>query len=280
MNINNQGVLYIVATPMGNIQDITLRAIDVLKSVNLIAAEDTRHSAPLLNSYGITTSLISLHDFNERERTVTLLGHLSEGKAIALISDAGTPLISDPGYFLVREAREAGFKVVPIPGPSALIAALSASGLPTDRFVFEGFLPIKTKARTDRLQELVTESRTIIFYEAPHRILDVLNDLKKVFGDERKAVIARELTKKFETIFGAPLKKLLEWAEKDANQQRGEFVLLVEGAEKTISSEESEKILKILLEYLPLKKAVEAAAEITGARKNDLYERALLLKRD
>ncbi len=281
MNINHSGTLYIVATPIGNLQDMGLRAVEILKTVDCIAAEDTRHSLPLLKHFSINTPAISLHEHNERERGVKLLERLQQGESIALISDAGTPLISDPGYFLVREAKELGIRVVPIPGPSAVIAALSASGLATDRFVFEGFLPAKTKLRIERLEALRAEPRTMIFYEAPHRILELLEDMQKVFGQTRRAVIARELTKMFETIQSGILSELTAWVNADANQQRGEIVVLVEGEKELVSEGKKmagHHILTILLEELPLKQAVELAAKITGERKNTLYQQALTLK--
>ncbi len=281
MNINHFGTLYVVATPIGNLRDMSLRAIEVLKTVDCIAAEDTRHSMPLLQHFLITTRVISLHEHNERERSTQLLEALQRGESIALISDAGTPLISDPGYFLVREARECGIKVVPIPGPSAIIAALSVSGLPTDRFSFEGFLPAKSKQRVAQLNSLQHETRTMVFYEAPHRVLECLADMQSVFGMKRQAVIARELTKMFETIHNAPLDELLEWVKRDANQTRGEMVLVVAGAEAKLTEENlvlAENILQILLEELPLKQAVELAAKISGKRKNELYQLALKFK--
>lgn len=280
MNLNNPGVLYIVATPIGNMQDMTLRAIECLKSVNCIAAEDTRHSAPLLQFYGITTSTFSLHEHNERERAGKLLERLQQGESVALISDAGTPLISDPGYFLVREAHALGIRVIPIPGACAAIAALSASGLPTDKFIFEGFLPAKTKGRVDALTLLRGESRTLIFYEAPHRILDLLEDMQTVFGDERQVVIARELTKVYETIRSGSLSEILEFVKQDANQRRGEIVVMVEGSKLAAPASQiaAQEILSLLMENLPLKQAVDIAAKITGERKNDLYELALSIK--
>jgi 16S rRNA (cytidine1402-2'-O)-methyltransferase len=282
MNINHFGSLYIVATPIGNLRDMTSRAIEILKSVNCIAAEDTRHSAPLLQHFLVTTPAISLHEHNERERTLQLLERLLQGESIALISDAGTPLINDPGYFLVREARKQGIKVIPIPGASAVIAALSVSGLPTNKFSFEGFLPAKSKHRIEQLELLQHETRTLVFYEAPHRILDCLQDMQKVFGSERQAVIARELTKMYETIRGAALVELIDWVQHDSYQQRGEIVLIVQGAAMQLAQDENtisgEHILKILLKELPLKQAVDLMTKISGGRKNELYQRALILK--
>lgn len=281
MNINTPGTLYIVATPLGNRQDITLRAIETLKTVDLIAAEDTRHSSPLLQHLGVNKPLMPLHDHNEREQAEKLIKRLEQGESIALISDAGTPLISDPGYFLVNAVREQGLRVVPIPGACAAIAALSVAGLPTDRFVFEGFLPAKSQLRIQRLNALLHESRTIILYEAPHRIRELLADMQKVFGDERRVVLARELTKVFETIHSALLGEMIEWVAADPNQQRGEMVVMIEGMQKSeeeIEAISSDKLLLLLLAELPLKKAAELAAAITGKRKNELYQRALELK--
>lgn len=280
MKINNPGQLFIVATPIGHLDDITLRAISTLKTVDWIAAEDTRHCKRLLSHYSISTKLISLHDFNERERAHQLLERLREGESIALVSDAGTPLISDPGFHLVRAVREAGIKVVPIPGACAAIAALSVSGLPTDRFFFEGFLSHKNQARLTRLTELQPIAATLIFYESPHRILDTLKAMESVLGGERQAVIARELTKVFETIHDARLSEMVKWVSEDADQQRGEMVILIEGCKPKVSSssEETEKLVRILVNELPLKQAVELAAKISGERKNDLYSLALQIK--
>ena len=280
MNTNNLGTLYIVATPIGNLQDMTLRAIETLKSVDCIAAEDTRHSSSLLRQFAISTPIIALHEHNERERASHLLAKLLQGQSIALISDAGTPLISDPGFFLVRAVREAGVRIVPIPGACAAVAALSVAGLPTDRFVFEGFLPAKTKARLDRLQNLVAETRTLIFYESPHRILECLEAMLEVFGSARQVVIARELTKTFETLRAGSLVDLVEWTKSDANQQRGEFVVLVEGNEEKVNADLlcAEKIVSILLAELPVKQAVDLAVKITGEKKNFLYDLALKIK--
>lgn len=283
MNTHNLGTLYIVATPIGNLQDISLRAVEVLQEVDCIAAEDTRHSLPLLRQFAIPTKSISLHDHNERERADELLRRLQQGESIALISDAGTPLISDPGYFLVHEARQLGIKVVPIPGACAAIAALSASGLPTDKFVFEGFLPVKSRARQERLQHLVREARTMIFYESPRRVLEMLQDVQTIMGADRNVVLARELTKVFETIQTGPVAELIAWIEQDSNQERGEMVVLIEGAKETSSDEKSvatDHVLSILLASLPLKQAVELTAKITGNKKNEIYDRALQMKNE
>lgn len=278
-DVNAPGTLYVVATPIGNLDDISARALRVLREVKLIAAEDTRHSARLLQHFGIATSLVACHEHNEREQGSRLVQRLLAGDDLALVSDAGTPLISDPGYHLVRNARAAGVRVVPVPGACALIAALSASGLPSDRFVFEGFLAARTTARRQRLQALAQEPRTLIFYEAPHRLLECLADLRELFGAERPAVLARELSKTFETIKGAPLGELHDWVAADSNQQRGECVLLVEGwrepeGEEALSAE-ALRVLDLLLAELPLKRAAALAAEITGVRKNLLYQEAL-----
>lgn len=273
--------LYVVATPIGNLSDISARAIEALKQVDLIACEDTRHSARLLNHLNIQKPLLSYHDHNETEQTRNLIGKLQAGQSIALISDAGTPLISDPGYQLVRQAHENNITVVPLPGPCALITALSASGLPSDRFTFEGFLPAKQQARLECLEKLKTEARTLIFYESTHRITASLEDMVKVFGSDRRAVVARELTKAFETLRGDELGNLSAWVKEDANQRKGEVVLLVRGAEAQDQDEvrvEAEKILAILLEELPVKQAAQLAAKITGGKKNALYQMALEMK--
>lgn len=280
MSSNHLGILYIVATPLGHLQDITWRAIDVLKHVDWIAAEDTRHSAALLQHYAIATPRLSLHDHNEREQALKLIERLKQGASIALISDAGTPLISDPGYHLVRAVRAAGIKVVPIPGACAAITALCAGGLPTDRFVFEGFLPAKSKGRLDRLQLMANESRTMIFYEAPHRILDLLADMQTVWGHERQVVIARELTKMFETIHSGSLLDVFDWVKNDANQQRGEIVVLVEGLQQLKETIPYQTWLTVLFaENLPLKQVVDIVVKITGEKKNKIYEAALLIKK-
>ncbi len=273
------GTLYVVATPIGNLEDMTARALRVLREVALIAAEDTRHSMRLLQHFGIDTPLVACHEHNERDQGGRLVERLLAGDSLALISDAGTPLISDPGYHLVRNARAAGVPVVPVPGSCALIAALSAAGLPSDRFIFEGFLPARSSGRRQRLQALLEESRTLIFYEAPHRLLESLEDMRELFGGGRQVVLARELTKAFETIKGAPLDELCAWVAGDANQQRGECVLLVEGwqappGEEAVSAE-ALRVLDLLLAELPLKRAAALAAEITGVRKNLLYQAAL-----
>ncbi|AYN93769.1 16S rRNA (cytidine(1402)-2'-O)-methyltransferase [Pseudomonas sp. LTJR-52] len=276
--MSTPGTLYIVATPIGNLEDISARALRILKEVSLIAAEDTRHSSRLLQHFGINTPLAACHDHNEREQGGRFINRLLEGGSVALVSDAGTPLISDPGFHLVRQARAAQIPVVPVPGASAVIAALSAAGLPSDRFIFEGFLPAKATARRSRLDALKQEERTLIFYEAPHRLLESVEDLVAIMGGERIAVLARELTKTFETIKDAPLGELVEWIRSDSNQQRGECVLLISGyesPEKDSLPPEAVRILNILLAEMPLKRAAALAAEITGERKNMLYQFAL-----
>lgn len=271
------GILYVVATPIGNLADMTPRAIETLRSVAVIAAEDTRHSSRLTQHFGIPTPLMALHDHNERDRSAALIQRLKAGDSVALISDAGTPLISDPGYNLVHAVRQAGLTVVPVPGACAVIAALSAAGLATDRFVFEGFLPAKTQGRRTRLAELKTETRTQVFYEAPHRLLDCLMDMQAVLGDEREVVLARELTKTFETFHGAPLKELVDFVRVDPNQQRGECVLLVAGhrPDPEALPANALAVLDALLEELPVSQAAKLAARITGLKKNRLYEAAL-----
>lgn len=273
------GTLYVVATPIGNLEDISARALRVLSEVALIAAEDTRHSARLLQHFGISTPLAACHEHNERDEGGRFIKRLLAGDDVALISDAGTPLISDPGYHLVRQARATGIRVVPLPGACALIAALSAAGLPSDRFIFEGFLPAKQVARRTRLELLRKEPRTLIFYEAPHRILDSLIDMEEVFGPERPAVLGRELTKTFETLKGLPLAELRAWVVSDSNQQRGECVLVLGGWQAPQGEEAVDantlRVLRLLLAELPVKRAAAVAAEITGARKNVLYQLAL-----
>jgi len=275
------GILYIVATPIGNLQDITFRAIEILKGAHFIVAEDTRHCKVLLAHYGIKTPLISLHEHNERDQALGLVQRLMKGSSLALVSDAGTPLISDPGYRLVGEARKAGICVLPVPGPCAAIAALSVSGLPTDRFVFEGFLPAKSVARLKHLQSLGEEERSLVFYEAPHRILDLIKDCAQVFGLDRRAVLARELTKVFETIHDGSLGELMTWVENDPNQQRGEIVLMIEGTpadqEKNLGLS-ANHVLKILLQELSLNQAVKLAGELTGEKRNKLYKQAIEIK--
>lgn len=269
------GFLYIVATPIGNLEDITTRAINVLSSVDLIAAEDTRHSGLLLTHLGIRKPLFALHDHNERQKMELLLTRLQQGENIALISDAGTPLISDPGFHLVRHCRQAGINIIPIPGACAMTTALCATGIASDRFCFEGFLPAKPKARRDKLTALCEEARTLIFYESTHRIIDSLADIVAIFGAERYVVLARELTKTWETIYGDKAHALLDWVNEDSNRTKGEMVLVIEG--KSAVTEENiptdaVKALALLAEELPLKKAASITAEIFGLKKNELYQ--------
>lgn len=276
-----KGSLYIVATPIGNMGDMTERAQKTLMEVDVIAVEDTRRSGQLLRNFEISTPMTAVHEHNERQICDSLLSRIENGENIALISDAGTPLLSDPGYFLVNQARARNIQVVPIPGVSAVITALSVAGLPTDRFVFEGFLPAKSAARQQKLEKLKDDTRTVIFYEAPHRIVEMLKDCQLVFGGQRKVVLARELTKTFETVHGDVLDELIPWVEADENQRKGEFVVLVQGAEAREESgidAEAERILLILLKDLPVKQAAALAATITGLKKNALYQFALGLK--
>ena len=270
------GILYIVATPIGNLQDITQRALDTFTQVDLIAAEDTRHSGLLLSHYGIKKPFFALHDHNEQEKAHILVEKLKQGSHIALISDAGTPLISDPGFHLVRQCREAGIRVVPLPGACAAITALCASGIASDRFCFEGFLPAKSKARKDKLENIVEEDRTLIFYESTHRILDTLEDMQSVLGEERYIVLAREITKTWETITGNMIKNLREWLLEDPNRTKGEMVLIVEGKPKSDNndkiSSQAVKALELIAEELPLKKAAAIVAELYGYKKNALYQ--------
>jgi 16S rRNA (cytidine1402-2'-O)-methyltransferase len=273
----NQGVLYIVATPIGNRSDITQRAIDILSDVDLIAAEDTRHSRHLLQNFNIKTKLCAYHDHNEEQQTPILIEKLHSGSNIALISDAGTPLLSDPGYRLVKAAHEANIKVSPLPGPCAAIAALSASGLPTDRFYFAGFPPSKSSARVHFYEQLCEQTASLIFYESSHRIEKSLFDMNKVFGPQRQAVLAREITKTFETIKKTSLSDLLQWVGDDENQRKGEFVVIIQGnteqsSENTVSLEH---MLKVLMDELPLKQATKLAANLTGLKKNQVYKTAL-----
>ena len=277
----NEGLLYVVATPIGNLADITLRALETLKTVDAIAAEDTRHTSGLLTHFGISKKLIAVHEHNEYQSAEKLLMQLKAGDSIALVTDAGTPGISDPGAVVVDIVRKAGIKVVPIPGASAVIAALSASGIHQNGFLFHGFLPASGATRRKALEALKTQTVTLVFYEAPHRILESLQDMANVLGAERRVTFARELTKTFETIHSCLLAVAVDWLKADPNQQRGEFVLLIE-AEPAKEAEEvsadAQRVLKLLLAELPLKQAVKLATEITSEKKNDLYELALALK--
>jgi len=273
--------LYVVATPIGNLGDITLRALDVLGAVGVVAAEDTRNTRHLLQHHGIgDAKLLALHQHNERAGAEKIVTLLQQGNSVALVTDAGTPAVSDPGALLVEAVRAAGFRVIPIPGASAAIAALSASGLVNPHFLFHGFLPNKSAARRAALQSLADLPCTLVFYEAPHRILECVTDLHAVFGDAREIVFARELTKLFESIHRCPLGTALAWLHSDPNNQRGEFVLLVSGAAPRNDDldAQAERVLAVLLAGLPLKQAVGLAVQITGLNKNTLYERALALK--
>lgn len=280
VDMDQSVALYIVPTPIGNFGDLSSRAIEVLNSVALIACEDTRHSGRLLSHFGIQTRKTALHDHNERDRAQWIVEKLQAGESIALISDAGTPLISDPGYHLVKHVRAAGFAVIPLPGPCAAITALSASGLPSDRFSFEGFLPSKEKARCDKLTLLREDPRTLIFYESPHRIEHSLASLVQVLGEDRQVVMAREVTKTFETFLSGTAAEVLEIVRNDENQQKGEIVLMCHGfvvmddeAIPTVAI----NTLKLLCEELPLKKAAALAAQIHGLKKNALYKHGLSL---
>ncbi|MBX9632511.1 MAG: 16S rRNA (cytidine(1402)-2'-O)-methyltransferase [Burkholderiales bacterium] len=273
--------LYVVATPIGNLRDVTLRALDVLRSVDVVAAEDTRHTRQLLNHYGIEAKLVAAHEHNERAASVQVLDGLRAGRSVALVTDAGTPGISDPGAVLVRAVREAGFRAVPIPGPSALVAALSAAGIESTAFAFHGFLPSKGEARRQLLGRLAAGDAPLVFYEAPHRVLETVADVRAVLGSARRITLARELTKVFETIHECDLDAALAWLEADANRTRGEFVLIVHGAprlEEDSRAREGSRVLALLLEEMSASGAARLAARITGARRNELYEEALRLK--
>lgn len=279
---HRMGKLYVVATPIGNLGDLSERARQILSQVTWVAAEDTRHSSGLLSHLGVAPRLVSYHDHNEGARLTQLIEWLKQGEDGALISDAGTPLISDPGYGLVFQAHQEQIDVVPIPGPCAPIAALSASGLPTDKFLFEGFLSSKSTARIKRLEELKSFPHSVIYFEAPHRILDFLNDALNVLGASRRICIARELTKKFESIILLPLGEMLTAVESQKIPQKGEFVVIIEGETGPIKAEseaEMERVLSILLPEMPLKQAVGIAVKLTGLPKNQLYDFAMQLKK-
>ena len=274
------GTLFIVATPIGNLDDITFRAVEVLKSVDIILAEDTRHSNKLLLHLDISKSISAFHEHNEREKTQAIIGELQSGKSIALISDAGTPLISDPGYFLVVQAKIKGLKVIPIPGPSALITALSASGLPSDSFTFLGFFPSKQTARLKLLKSLVSKTETIIFYESPKRILATLTDMQSIFGGSREVCLAKELTKTFETIHTDSIPNLIKYLTTDQNHQKGEFVILISANDKIdiVEAEtQLDSLLPILCAEMGASKAAKIAAKITGIDKKQCYKRAINL---
>ena len=272
--MDKTGRLWVVATPIGNLEDFSPRAQDVLRRVSLIAAEDTRHSAPLLARFGIGTRLVALHEHNERDEADRLVARMAAGEEIGLISDAGTPLVSDPGFRLVRAARAAGIPVSPVPGACAAIAALSVAGLPSDRFVFEGFLPAKAAARRERLAELAGESRTVVLYESSHRVRECLDDMAAVLGAERPVVLARELTKLFETVLDGSIAELIARVAADPNQERGEFVLLIGGRPEQEDARlaEGRRVFALLREELPPARAAKLAAAITGAPRKELYK--------
>jgi 16S rRNA (cytidine1402-2'-O)-methyltransferase len=270
----SQAGLYVVATPIGNLEDITYRAVRILSEVDLIAAEDTRHSRVLLSHYNITTAMQSLHEHNESQLVDRILDRIADGQAIALISDAGTPLISDPGFRLVRAAREAGLPVYTVPGPSAVTAALSVAGLPPDRFAFEGFLPSKASARRKVLQALRHETRTLVFFESSHRIEATIADMTEVFGGQRLVAVCRELTKKFETVLRVPLTGMKMELAQDANQSRGEFVVVVDGYEgsEDMALSNAHKMALALLEYLPASQAARVAAQLNDVPRRKVYD--------
>ncbi|WP_050463760.1 16S rRNA (cytidine(1402)-2'-O)-methyltransferase [Herbaspirillum autotrophicum] len=271
--------LYVLATPIGNVCDISLRGLHLLSIADAIACEDTRNTSHLLSRYGLNRPLLAAHEHNEREAADKIITRLQQGERIALVSDAGTPAVSDPGARIVDAVRNAGLQVIPLPGASASITALSASGLINDRFYFVGFLPSKARQRENELNALLSQTATLVFYEAPHRIVDTIDALLQVFGPARQIVLARELTKLFETVHRCPLAAAPAWLAEDANHQRGEFVIVLEGAPPAEDdSAEADRILQILLAELPLKQAAALAAQITGQKKNALYERALQLK--
>ncbi len=267
------GTLYVVATPIGNLSDLSARAREVLTAVSAICAEDTRHTKSMLQAFSIDKPLIALHEHNEADIAWKLVERLKTGDSLALVSDAGTPLVSDPGYRLVREVREAGFPVSPVPGACAAIAALSVAGIPSDRFCFEGFLPAKSSARRERLQKLAREPRTLVFYESSHRIEESLVDLVAIFSAEREAVIARELTKLFETVLGDTLGSLLEKVQQDENQRKGEFVIVVRGCEDDtgVALAEGQRLYAKLVEHMKPSQAAKLAAELSGAPRKSLY---------
>jgi 16S rRNA (cytidine1402-2'-O)-methyltransferase len=277
--IVSPSALYVVATPIGNLSDLTPRAREILGAVDLIAAEDTRHTRQLLQAFGLDTPTIAVHEHNEASKTAEVLDELAKGKSVALVSDAGTPLISDPGFDLVSAARRAGFAVFAVPGACAAIAALSVAGLPTDRFVFEGFLPAKSSARRERLAGLASETRTLVFYEAPHRLIETLEDMARELGADRDASISREISKRFETHYAGALAELAQRAASDADMQRGEIVIVVRGAraEGQRNSIETDRLLRALLEEVSPAQAAKIAARVTGEKRGALYDAALKL---
>jgi len=276
----NPGNLYIVATPIGNLSDITLRAIEILKSVDIVAAEDTRHSRKLFNAHNINTTLWAVHEHNEDVKSEQLITKLHEGQSVALISDAGTPLISDPGYRVVTKAREAGVNVYTVPGPCAAVAALSVSGLPTDRFLFIGFLAPKATARQKQLQDILDEQATVILYESPRRITGLLSDIQTVLGADKIVSVAKELTKTFERVLSGSVASVLLQLEADLDLQRGEFVVMVAGVPRKKAGDDvvdatTMAWVAMAQEHLPLKKACALVSEMTGVKKNLLYKTAL-----
>ena len=275
-----KGRLFVIATPIGNLDDITMRAVKVLESVDIIAAEDTRHSKTLLQHFGIRTPMIPLHEHNEKRQVPCLVRQLEEGQSIGLISDAGTPLISDPGFRLVRAAHDSGIPPVPVPGPSALAAMLSVAGLPVDHFIFEGFLPARSAARRSHLQALAAETRSLVFYESSHRIMDSLNDMAEVLGPERECSVGRELTKRYESLYRGSLQSVLDVLAADEQQQRGEFVVVIQGTEAQDDEAiiEAQRVMDVLREELPMSQAAALAAKICGVRKKLLYEYGLSRK--
>jgi len=279
------GKLYVVATPIGNLSDITRRAIETLEGVDWIAAEDTRHTKTLLSALGLNQTLLSLHEHNELQRTEQLLEKLKKGEQGALVSDAGTPLINDPGYHLVKRLREEGIEIIPIPGPSAVITALCAAGLPTDRFTYEGFLPAKPNKRLQALESLVNETRTMVFYESPHRVQACLHSFKTAFGCDRELVVARELTKKFEQFVSGSIQEVECYFEENTDKVRGEFVFMLAGApiksdmaEEALLLEQDKMITVMLKQGLPVKQISGIIAELTGEKKKPIYQRTLQVK--
>lgn len=273
------GVLYVVATPIGNLDDLSPRAQRILAEVAVVAAEDTRHSQKLLQHFGIRTPLLSLHDHNEAARIDVLRRRLQAGQSVALVSDAGTPLISDPGYRLVSVLSDEGLRCVAIPGPCAVVAALSIAGLPTDRFFFEGFLPARSAARCKQLQSLQRHSSTLVFYEAPHRLLDTLEDMASVFGAQRPAAVVREISKQYENVQRGSMESLLTYYRAHGDECRGEIVMLVQGNSDTGDGEQLQlpvaELLRMLTEAMPPSQAAQLAAQLTGLRRGDLYQRIM-----
>ena len=277
-----KATLYVVATPIGNLKDVTHRALEILSSVDVVAAEDTRVTTRLLDHYGIHRRLIAVHEHNERSRVEQVLGLLAAGQSVALVTDAGTPAVSDPGAHVVAAVREAGYPVSPVPGPSAAIAALSASGMEGAPFLFYGFLPSRHGERVKALQALAAEPFTLVFYEAPHRVLETVRDMAQALGGERRVVVARELTKLFETIHACTLDAAAPWLESGEHNLRGEFVVVVAGAAPRVAdaSAEARRVLEVLVSELPVKQAVALAVRLTGGKRNELYEIALSMQRE